>query len=99
MGRLPGVAIMRIMAGTPAPEPAPETARARGGGGSGRAAVTTAYAAAGWTNFGLAAAGTAATLAGLLFVAVSINLKQILEFPNLPARAGQTLILFATPLI
>jgi hypothetical protein len=61
--------------------------------------VTAAYAAAGWTNFGLAAAGTAATLAGLLFVAVSINLKQILEFPNLPARAGQTLILFATPLI
>jgi hypothetical protein len=61
--------------------------------------VTTAYAPAGWTNFGLATAGTAATLAGLLFVAVSINLKRILEFPNLPARAAQTLILFATPLV
>jgi len=61
--------------------------------------MTTAYSAPDWTNFGLATAGTAATLAGLLFVAVSINLKRILEFPNLPARAGQTLILFATPLI
>ena len=61
--------------------------------------VTTAYAPTDWTNFGLAAAGTAATLAGLLFVAVSINLKRILEFPSLPARAGQTLILFATPLV
>lgn len=50
--------------------------------------MTTAYALADWTNFGLATAGTAATLAGLLFVAVSINLKRILEFPNLPARAG-----------
>ena len=39
------------------------------------------------------------TLAGLLFVAVSINLKRILEFPSLPARAGQTLMLFVTPLL
>ena len=38
-------------------------------------------------------------LAGLLFVAVSINLKRILEFPSLPARAGQTLMLFVMPLI
>ena len=44
-------------------------------------------------------AATAATLAGLLFVAVSINLKRILEFPSLPARAGQTLMLFVMPLI
>jgi hypothetical protein len=33
-----------------------------------------------------------ATLAGLLFVAVSINLQRILSFKNLPARAAQTLI-------
>jgi hypothetical protein len=59
--------------------------------------VTTAYLAADWTNFGLAAAGTAATLAGLLFVAISVNPKRILEFASLPARAGQTLILFAKP--
>lgn len=30
---------------------------------------------------------------------MSINLQRILSFPNLPARAGQTLILFSTPLI
>jgi hypothetical protein len=69
------------------------------GNGGGLVIVTTAYAPADWTNFGLGAAGTAATMAGLLFVAVSINLKQILEYPNLPARAAQTLILFATPLV
>jgi modulator of FtsH protease len=50
-------------------------------------------------TFAVAVSAAAATLAGLVFVAVSINLKQILEFPNLPARAAQTLILFTTPLI
>src|SRR6266704_2360240 len=30
-------------------------------------------------------------LTGLLFVAVSINLKQILELPTLPTRAAETL--------
>jgi hypothetical protein len=61
--------------------------------------MTTAYSAADWTSFSVAAAGTAATLAGLLFVAVSINLTRILEYPSLPARAGQTLLLVATPLV
>jgi hypothetical protein len=32
-------------------------------------------------------------------VAESINLRQILEFPNLPGRAGQTLIMFVMPLV
>jgi modulator of FtsH protease len=58
-----------------------------------------AYAAAHWTDFGVAVAGASATLAGLVFVAVSINLRQILKSPNLPGRAGQTLTLFATPLL
>jgi hypothetical protein len=58
-----------------------------------------AYTANHWTDFAVAAAGTTATRSGLLFVAVSINLRRILEFPNLPARAGQTLILFVTPLL
>lgn len=59
----------------------------------------TALSAADWTGFATAVAAAAATLAGLLFVAVSINLRQILEFPNLPGRAGQTLITFVTPLL
>jgi hypothetical protein len=59
----------------------------------------TAYLPGDWTDFALASTAAAATLAGLLFVAVSINLQRILAFPNLPARAAQTLILFATPLI
>jgi hypothetical protein len=59
----------------------------------------TALSAADWTGFASTVAAVTATLAGLLFVAVSINLRQILEFPNLPGRAGQTLITFATALI
>jgi len=61
--------------------------------------VTTAYLANSWSGFGEAVATAAAALAGLLFVAVSINLKQILEIPSLPTRAAQTLIMFVTPLI
>ena len=58
-----------------------------------------AYDAAGWDGFGTTAATAAATLTGLLFVAVSINLKQILNERNLPGRAAQTLVFFGLPLI
>jgi len=34
-----------------------------------------------------------------VFVAVSINLSEILKYRNLPGRAGLTLILFVTPLM
>ena len=32
----------------------------------------------GWTDFGVAAAGATAALAGLLIVAISVNVKQII---------------------
>jgi hypothetical protein len=47
-----------------------------------------AYSAAGWENFLVAETGAAAALAGLLFVAVSINLSRIVSYPGLPGRAG-----------
>jgi hypothetical protein len=61
--------------------------------------VGTAYSASAWTGFGASVATAAAALVGLLFIAVSINLKQILDVPHLPSRAAQTLIMFGTPLI
>jgi hypothetical protein len=39
----------------------------------------------------VAMAGAAAALTGLIFVAVSINLEQVLKFPALPPRAVETL--------
>jgi hypothetical protein len=54
-----------------------------------------------WSNFFAAELGAAATLTGLLFVAVSINLTRILQFSHLPSRAAESLlalvsVLFAT---
>ena len=50
------------------------------------------YSSAGWENFFVAEAGASAALAGLIFVAVSINLSKVLEFPSLPGRAAEALM-------
>jgi len=46
-----------------------------------------------WSNFFIGTAGAAATLTGLIFVGVSINLVKILSIPKLPGRALISLIL------
>lgn len=58
-----------------------------------------AYDTGAWDGFGTTAATAAATLTGLLFIAVSINLRQILDNRPLPGRAAQTLLFFALPLV
>jgi modulator of FtsH protease len=45
-----------------------------------------------WQTFFAVQAGAAATLTGLVFVAVSINLSRIMEVRGLPSRAAESLI-------
>lgn len=52
-----------------------------------------------WKDFYAAAAGATSALAGLVFVALSINLARILAVPGLPARAGETIILLSAALL
>lgn len=46
-----------------------------------------------WANFFVAEVGASAALAGLVAVAISINLSRILSFPQLPPRAAESLLL------
>jgi hypothetical protein len=50
-----------------------------------------AYAPALWSSFLSAEVSASAALTGLLFVAVSINLAKIIEFPHLTPRAAKAL--------
>lgn len=58
-----------------------------------------AYATEGWESLCVAEAGVAAVLAGLLFVAVSINLARVLEHPGLPGRAAEAIGLLVGALV
>jgi hypothetical protein len=50
-----------------------------------------AYTPSEWHDFFVGTTGASAALTGLLFVAISINLQQILKYPRLPGRAAGTL--------
>jgi modulator of FtsH protease len=58
-----------------------------------------AYSAAAWHDFFMAAVGASAALLGLLFVSVSINIALILKYPHLPGRAASTLGVMLTVLV
>ena len=55
--------------------------------------------AAGWNDFLVATAGAVGALAGLVFVALSINLAKIIEFPGVASRAAETIVLLAGSLL
>src|ERR1700723_1179257 len=61
--------------------------------------MSTAYSVGDWTDLFVASAGASAALTGLLFVAVSVNIEDILKNPGLPARALQTLLLLLSAVV
>ncbi len=59
----------------------------------------TAYDPSEWSDLFVATAGASAALAGLVFVAVSINIERILSFPGLPERSLETLLFLVSVLL
>jgi modulator of FtsH protease len=59
----------------------------------------TAYTPAEWSDFALAQLGASAALLGLVFVGMSINLKDFVGTPVLVNRALEAIVLLATVLI
>ncbi len=61
--------------------------------------MNAAYNPEPWHDFAIMIGGATAALAGLLVVAMSINVREILGGKGLPDRAAGALIAMATPLI
>ena len=58
-----------------------------------------AFIPAHWTDFFVAETGATAALAGLVIVAISINLKAIVEVRLLSGRAAETIVMLGAVLI
>ena len=58
-----------------------------------------AYSPLEWHDFFVGTISASAAFTGLLFVAISINLEQILKFPQLPGRAAGTLGILVCTLV
>lgn len=59
----------------------------------------TAYDPSQWSDLFVATAGASAALAGLLFVAVSVNVDRILSVKGLPERGLETIVLLVGVLL
>ncbi|HEV2727829.1 MAG TPA: hypothetical protein VGV34_06015, partial [Solirubrobacterales bacterium] len=59
----------------------------------------TAYDPSEWSDLFVATAGASAALAGLLFVAVSVNVDRILAVKGLPERGLETIVLLVGVLL
>lgn len=58
-----------------------------------------AFDVAGWESFGVAMAGAAAVLVGLIFVAMSINMERLLAYPWLVSRAADAVLILFVALV
>ena len=61
--------------------------------------MSAAYDIETWKDFAIMIGGASAALAGLLIVAMSINIDQILKYADLPSRAAGALITMLSPLV
>jgi hypothetical protein len=51
-----------------------------------------AYDVGGWDGYAIAMLGVAGVLVGLIFVALSVNMQQVLRYPWLVTRAGEAIL-------
>jgi len=58
-----------------------------------------AYDIDAWKDFAVMAGGASAALAGMLVVALTINIEEIVRFAYLPRRALVALVVLLTPLV